>query len=355
MREPREAGPGREAAAWAGRAEQLAAWAWRFVNRRDVWGGYYRAADGAGNWATCQTTRPAKAERGRRLLGPPDLARHFRATATRDVIGLHTTSPENLSHWGAVDVDCHGPGGNDPRANLAAALAWFAELVRLGFRPLLTDSNGKGGYHLRFLLSGPAPTPDVYALLKRLTADYARHGLTAGPEVFPKQPRIEAGKYGNWLRLPGRHHTREQWSNVWDGRRWLAGAEAVDLLLTFAGDRPGLVPSRPAEAPRRPAGPPAIAGEVRQLAPRIAAYMKRLPNLGEGQGRDDVAYSFACWLVRDLALSDAVALEWLDAWDRGNTPPKGRERLREIITGSRKYGKKAVGCGLGGRRLVAEL
>jgi hypothetical protein len=39
--------------------------------------------------------------------------------------------------------------------------------------------------------------------------------------------------------------------------------------------------------------------------------MARLPNLGEGQGRDDVAYRFGCWLVRDLALSDSEALTWL--------------------------------------------
>jgi hypothetical protein len=240
-----------------------------------------------------------------------------------------------------VDIDRHGDGGNAPGDNLAAALAWHDGLARHGFRPLLTDSNGAGGYHLLFLLAGPAATADVYALLKSLTADFATHGLTAAPETFPKQPRIRPGGFGNWLRLPGRHHTREHWSRVWDGRGWLAGAEAVAHLLTFAGDAPGLVPPAPAPPPRP--GPAHKArdfrGEGDRLSARIAAYMARLPNLALGQGRDDVAYRFAAWLVRDVGVSDDVALQWLSLWDAGNRPPKGGEALREILANAHKYAR----------------
>jgi hypothetical protein len=81
-----------------------------------------------------------------------------------------------------------------------------------------------------------------------------------------------------------------------------------------------------------------------------------LPNLAEGQGRDDVAYYFAAWLARDLALSDAAALPWLEAWDRRNSPPKGQARLQEILGSARKYGKRPFACGLDSRTLlVAEL
>src|SRR5262249_36473977 len=78
------------------------------------------------------------------------------------------------------------------------------------------------------------------------------------------------------------------------------------------------------------------------------AYLTKLPNLGEGQGRDDVAYNFACFLVRDLCLDDVKALRWLRGWDRGNTPPKGDERLAEIIASAHAYGQRAYGSGLGG-------
>jgi hypothetical protein len=85
-------------------------------------------------------------------------------------------------------------------------------------------------------------TPRLYAWLQRLTDDYRALGLTARPETFPKQERIPPGKFGNWLRLPGRHHTRDHWSRVWKGREWLAGAEAVEELLGYFGDPLDLVP-----------------------------------------------------------------------------------------------------------------
>src|SRR5262249_41078247 len=139
-----------ESAYWHARADELATWAWeRLVNRRDVWGGYYRTRDGTGEWVTQQMTCPRKADRGQLLLTLAVLIQHFRANRTRDVVGLHTTSPESTSRWGAVDIDRHGEAGNDPAANLAAALAWYERLRGLGFTPLLADSNGAGGYHLR--------------------------------------------------------------------------------------------------------------------------------------------------------------------------------------------------------------
>jgi hypothetical protein len=338
--------------AWAARADELGAWAQ--VNRTDVWGGYHPLSE-RGKQYTTKDGRPA-------VLGPTTtrkgklteavLRRHFRASAPEHVVGLHTTSPANTSRWGKIDVDQHGDGGATPEANLAASMAWYAELTRREFRPLLTDSNGKGGYHVGFLLTEPAPTAKVFAFLKQLTADYARHGLTAPPEVFPKQPGIKPGGYGNWVRLPGRHHTREHWASVWDGKTWLAGDDAVAFLLTFTGDPVSLVPDEPTPPPT-----PARRSVFRQyagrgshrgctgLANRAQAYMSKLPNRGEGQGRDDVAYHFACFLVRDLALEDASALVWLGRWDAGNTPPKGRERLAEILANAHRYGTASYGSG----------
>ena len=49
-------------------------------------------------------------------------------------------------------------------------------------------------------------TATVHAFADRLVADYERRGLDERPEVFPKHPGAES--FGDWLRLPGRHHTR---------------------------------------------------------------------------------------------------------------------------------------------------
>src|SRR5262249_18714730 len=108
---------------------------------------------------------------------------------------------------------------------------------------------------------------------------------------------------------------------------------------------PALVPDVPPTAPPPPRRTyrSTVAGD--NLSALIAAYLRRLPNLGEGQGRDDVAFNFAAWLVRDLAIADDVALGWVECWDSGNSPPKGRERLATILKNAHAYGQRTVGCG----------
>jgi hypothetical protein len=336
------------------------------VNRFDVWGGYNRLADRGkpytrrdGTRATIGkvTTRPYPKDRGKAFLTPAILARHFAATGPEHLVGLHSTSPQNTSLWGAVDVDCHGEGSNDPAANLAAALAWCNDLGRRGFRPLLTSSNGAGGFHLRFLLAEPAPTPNVFGLLRFITADYARYGLTASPETFPKQACIAPGRYGNWLRIPGRHHSEEQWALVWDGARWLEGHKAIDLILSTDGDPASLVPAAPPSdrprvtapatpfirSPSSPVSMPAAGG----LELRIGAYLDKLPSgLGAGQHRDDYGYLFAAFLSRDLNLTDAEALPWMERWDSRNAVPKGTGRLKELLLNAHAYGQRTYGSGL---------
>jgi hypothetical protein len=75
--------------------------------------------------------------------------------------------------------------------------------------------------------------------------------------------------------------------------------------------------------------------------------LAKLPTgLGEGQHRDDYAFNFACFLVRDLALADAEAIPWLLRWDSQQAATKGETRLLEIIANARTYGQRAIGCGL---------
>jgi hypothetical protein len=329
-------GNGKPGIAWASRSRELARWAMaRLVNRTDVWGGYlplsergktYTKPDGTQGVVPTTVTRPAKNRRGQVVLTEDILARHFAASRPEHVVGLHTTSPENTSKWGATEIDWHGEGCA-PDAYRDAALAWYENLVGKGFRPLLTDSNGKGGCHLRVLLAEAVPTPRVFAFFHALVADHAKRGIPK-PEVFPKQACIESGRYGNWLRVPGRHHTREHWARVWDGGAWLEGAAAVAFILDLEGSPASLIP------------------DGIDVEHRVRTYMAKLPHLGEKQGRDDVAYNFAAFLVRDLNLPDDVALRWLEEWDAGNRPPKGRERLREIIANVHVYGHRPYGSGL---------
>jgi len=343
--------------AWAERGDELAAWAWtRLVNRLDAWGGYrppeeweqeFQRSDGTRGKLGRTTTHKGK-------LSRDVLARHFWGRSRADLIGLHSTNPFNQSLWGALDIDWHGPTSTAPDVNLGAALAWHDRLVREGFHPMLVDSNGVGGYHLWILFAGPAPTPRVYHFLKQVVRDHTNHDMASPPEQFPKQAALRPTKdgkpgFGNWLRVLGRHHSREHWSRVWNGSRWLEWHQAIDFVLTLQGDPPNLLPDVPPSTPLTPARPrpwtPTPCRDDR--AARAAAYMRRLPNLGEGQGRDDVAYQFAAFLLRDLGLDDHVALDWLGLWDAGNRPPKGNERLLEIMASVRLYGRHPIASDLG--------
>jgi hypothetical protein len=342
-------------AAWQARPDELADWAWlRLVNRTDAWGGYWREETPEGA-RTHPTTRPHPRDRGKVYLSTQVLRNHFAADETRSVIGLHTTSTENTSRWGAIEVDWHGETSTAPAVNFAAVQHWYARLVDRGFHPLLTDSNGQGGYHLRVLFCEPVPTQTVHRFLTWLIADRVTRGLPKPPEIFPKQPKIKPGGFGNWLRLPGRHHSREHWSSVWDGTRWLEDNAAIDFMLSFRGDDPRLIPPE-ALAPRltvtirchsKKRAPPA---QGDSLSSRIRAYLSKLPvGLGEGAGRDNGGFTFAAFLVRDLGLSDAEALPWLEEWDRRNAVAKGPDCLRKLLANARAYGRHAYGTGLARR------
>jgi hypothetical protein len=325
--------------AWGRRAPALADWVLaRLVVRTDVWGGYVRVEDrgkeftrrdGTKGKLPKSLTRPAKAKRGKEVLTRNVIVRHFRPRSADDIIGIHTTSPENFSRWGATEVDRHSEdAGPDPEVNWRAALCWYERAVSLGWHPLLTDSDGKGGYHLRLLFAELVPTRRVFWYIRWLTRNFHDFGFAKHPETFPKQVAIAPDRFGNWLRVFGMHHTEKHWSRVWDGSRWLDGNEAVEFILSLSGDPATLIP------------------EDIEAQYRVPLYLAKLPHLCEGQGRDDIAYNLLAFLVRDLALQDEEALDWAEEWDRGNSPPKGRDRLREILANVHQYGQRAYGSGL---------
>jgi putative DNA primase/helicase len=144
--------------AWHARAPELADWtAARLVNRTDACGGYYHGGP---------VTRRVAVNRAL-------LARHYRAEGVRDVIGLHSADAGNLGRWGALDIDLHG--GDDPvraEANRLAALHWYGVLVRQGFHPLLTGSNGKGGFHLRVLLAEAIDDAWIFRTSSRISTRF---------------------------------------------------------------------------------------------------------------------------------------------------------------------------------------
>jgi hypothetical protein len=118
-------------APWGERAAELTRWVMdRLVVRTDVWGGYvreqergkgYTRADGTTDKLGTTLTRPARSKRGQVFLTEDVVLRHFRPRDAGDVIGLHTTSPDNTCRWGGLDLDRHGEHSPSPEANWHAA------------------------------------------------------------------------------------------------------------------------------------------------------------------------------------------------------------------------------------------
>lgn len=155
----------------------------------------------------------------------------------------------------AIDIDLHDEEELSVSAegNFVAARHWFQQLSAEGFDPLLMDSNGRGGFHLMIIFSIPMCTHSVHRFAQRLTDDFALRGLDQRPEIFPGKPQWN--HYGDWLRLPGRHHTHDFYTRVfnsenWDDMPWLEGHDAIDRILATQTATPetcekvGIVPVR---------------------------------------------------------------------------------------------------------------
>jgi P4 family phage/plasmid primase-like protien len=217
---------------WHAHAVQLADWAvYRYFVRKDRFGGYMAGAE-----RSSAITRPAGGPR-KNALTMSRIIQHFRATSPSDVIGAHTLNPEyGGGRYCGADIDAHPGTKADPEANEQFALAIYAKASAVGLSPLVYESNGKGGYHavVFFDVTKPhyVPGPVLYGLAQWLTADYAAFGFAKRPETFPKQRTLPKDKYGNWLRLVGRHHTRDFWPRVWNGSTWLEGEAAVRRVLS---------------------------------------------------------------------------------------------------------------------------
>lgn len=212
------------------------------VNRTDVWGRYIskKSREKTANHAI---TAPFREERGKVFLQESSLEKHFKTRVISGVLGLHSTSADFTSRWLVIDIDLHDAEelSVTREGNFAAARAWYNRLVDQGFDPLLFDSNGRGGFHLMIIFESPMCTQSVNQFAKQLVADYDRLGLDQMPEIFPGKP--EWNHYGDWLRLPGRHHTRDHYTRVysdeqWQEEQWLNGHEAIDRILnTRLADR----------------------------------------------------------------------------------------------------------------------
>lgn len=319
--------------AWMKNAKILSHWAGqRLVNRFDVWGGYFQTSR-----EVRRTTCPSLPHRQAAFLNYDVLQAHFETDHTNDVIGLHTIGTDNTCRWGAVDIDHHGED-EAPQDNWQMALQLYRSAQDVGFEPLLFDSNGNGGFHLYLLFNQPVASVLVYRLMKWLIHQQAWKNERCA-ETFPKQETVGPDRpYGNWLRCPGKHHSRKHWSRLWQ-ERWLDDTESVSALLHHAGDDPRLIPdltnwsSRHLDTESLLLEPPGPAWTYATLPDkRVIAYLNAYPPAISGQGGHNVTFRIAKILVWEFNLPTEHALQLLlTHWNQRCSPPWSERELRHKV------------------------
>jgi Primase C terminal 2 (PriCT-2) len=235
-----------EQAAWSERAGLLADWTLAKVAvRTDCYGSYWRKPTAGGIEIEFNTTHD--------FLTRDRLIRHFGGEAPEDRVGVHVVSPtDERCKVTIVDIDAHGPE-DDPEANWAFTKSVACRAIERGVEVAVFDSNGAGGFHIWAFHRRPIPCVESYRFGKWAVHDWSRHGLRKEPESLPKSLSLTGKRFGQAIRLPGRHHKRAHWTAVWDGVTedrnlgFLRGAAAIDAILAIGGrqDRTPLSPLVP--------------------------------------------------------------------------------------------------------------
>jgi len=324
--------------AWKRSAARLAEWTLHhLVNRTDAYGSYISKEmrrQGQSNAFTVKST-----------LTSEILQRHYRGAATKDLIGLHSTICDDAngpgevaaswSRWLAIDIDNHD-NKVDATTTTTASTALHDRVKALGFNPLLLDSSGAGGYHLLVVFSEPSPTHRVYAFGRSLVRDWKSLGLDREPETFPKQAALR-GRFGNWLRLPGRHHARDHFHRVWDSStsRWMEGHYAIEAILNTTGTTADLIPAESLLSLNTPKG----------KAKSSTCDLRRDSRLAEqALGHLDPSMEYDSWLKVGMALTSGLGREGLILWENWSSKS---DKYREGICDEKYRSFNGSGTNLG--------
>jgi hypothetical protein len=275
--------------AWQTNAKRLAEHAVRnLLNRNDGMGAY-----GSSGPFTYKTDGEISEARTQAIQ--LRLVSHFEG---RKIGGIHPNSVPNtagiwFARFGCIDLDLkpdHPYKAARQQRNHEFALLIQQRLDEYGIPSIVEDSNGRGGFHIWFRLSDRIEAAPLYAFLQSLVADAEANGfekhfqrvdendnplfLPNGkpnygndlPETFPKQAAPTGDGFGNFIRLPGKHHTYEHWSRIWGDGEWLSIEDSVEAWLSLPAADVALIPELPTERPE--VAPVAPARSTTQVSAR---------------------------------------------------------------------------------------
>ena len=108
-------------------------------------------------------------------------------------IGVIPIDRNNLSSWGALDIDTHHKGKKEDIKKLCNKINF------LGL-PLTAAESKSGGVHLYLMLHQKEKAKDVIHMLQKFR--YALGYDENNCEIFPKQSELKPGENGNGINLP---------------------------------------------------------------------------------------------------------------------------------------------------------
>jgi len=139
----------------------------------------------------------------------PELARHEKAIFNGNrACGFYSIRSDNLTRWGAIDLDNH----DGQHEWLDTALTAFNGIASMVPEAWLVESS-PGAYHIIGFDNELKPA----AAIREMLRPFAPKGV----EVFPKQDHLDATDpkaKGNLLRFPGRHQLKGTWARILDHR-----------------------------------------------------------------------------------------------------------------------------------------
>ena len=261
---------------WVRYAPKLAEWAMkRLVNRRDVWS-QYTLKDGKIGVVMLPITERRKL--GTDMVTITKLERHFAGKQPNHLVGMFSISDHSTCKWLAIDIDLHDesvPNADEIiEANKTALFAWAGRLREQGMDPIVTDSNGVGGFHIWLLFDKEYPLADVYDFGEAIRSEWEEYGLPRKPEMFPPKREVGPDDLPYTLRLPGRHHTRHHYTRIYnfdfpDEAEWLDGGEAIEVMLnTKPSKLPKIKKKKAAPANRVDTTPKKLVKKTREATNR---------------------------------------------------------------------------------------
>jgi hypothetical protein len=186
-----------------------------FITRRDCYGKWIN-----NGWISVKNE-----------LTDDEIKRHEQGLIT---IGSYSISQDNTCNFVCWDIDNHGEGSEpNAAANQKTAFAICEQLEAYGLYGLIEDSDGRGSFHVWLLFDKPIPSKTAYDL-----GCFIKNKFNVR-EAFPKQSKItENTPFGNLIRLPGKHHKHNHFSNFWIGEEW---GELDKITLSQEKDIPDFI------------------------------------------------------------------------------------------------------------------